>query len=357
MLAVNAFFAESPTTGTSRAARAYREAHGRPPYRRISYALVAPSRRGEIGALAEAVFQERYGGLRGLRSPDFALLARLLGGGRAQSRGELLSFVLFDEVFIERLLQAGRADAQRWLRRHPGFWSSDAAAAGFEAAGDSPRPWPWTSSARSGGGRPAQHRHPGVPGVAVGRLQREVEVLEGLRVHRQRQPQRGLAVGVRRGRSRGRRGACRRRAATARRTGRRRSARPLTRTSTPSPARLTRPLADGSRSPTGSSASFADGAGRGRAARRARRRGEQRERAGRGDEWAQDERRGARARVARLRGHPQRRRLGSSHASAGSRSSRETTGRSRSTSARSAASPAIARSNAAVSDASSSPSR
>ncbi len=137
MLAVNAFFAESATTGTSRAARAYREAHGRPPYRRISYALVAPSRRGEIGALAEAVFQERYGGLRGLRSPDFALLARLLGGGRAQSRGELLSFVLFDEVFIERLLQAGRADAQRWLSAHPGFWSSDAAAAGFDSAGES----------------------------------------------------------------------------------------------------------------------------------------------------------------------------------------------------------------------------
>ncbi len=51
------------------------------------------------------------------------------------SRGELLSFILFDEVFIERLLQAGRADAKRWLADHPGFWSSDAAAAGFEAAG------------------------------------------------------------------------------------------------------------------------------------------------------------------------------------------------------------------------------
>jgi NTE family protein len=135
MLAVNAFFAESATTGTSRAARAYREAHGRPPYRQISYALVAPSQRGELGALAEEVFRERYGGLRGLRSPDFALLARLLGGGRAQSRGELLSFVLFDEVFIERLLQAGRADAQSWLTAHPGFWSADAAAAGFETTG------------------------------------------------------------------------------------------------------------------------------------------------------------------------------------------------------------------------------
>lgn len=134
MLAVNSFFAEHPTTGTSRAARAYREAHGRPPYRRISYALVAPSRRGEIGALAERVFQQRYGGLRGLRSPDFALMARLLGGAQAQSRGELLSFVLFDEVFIEHLLEAGRADAERWLADHPGFWSADAAAAGFESA-------------------------------------------------------------------------------------------------------------------------------------------------------------------------------------------------------------------------------
>src|SRR4051812_42619041 len=137
MLAINAFFAEHPSTGTSRAARAYREARGRPPYRRIAYALVAPRRRGEIGRLAEQVFRERYGGLRGLRSPDFALLARLLGGGRAAARGELLSFVLFDEVFIERLLQAGRRDARRWLSAHPRFWSADAAAAGFEPVEES----------------------------------------------------------------------------------------------------------------------------------------------------------------------------------------------------------------------------
>ena len=133
MLAVNAFFAEHPSIGTSRAARAYREAQGRPPYRRISYALVAPERRGEIGALAEATFTERYGGLRGLRSPDFALLSRLLGGAAAAARGELLSFVFFDEVFIARLLELGRRDAERWLSAHPGFWSHDAAAAGFDA--------------------------------------------------------------------------------------------------------------------------------------------------------------------------------------------------------------------------------
>lgn len=133
MLAVNAFFAEHPSTGTSRAARAYRQAQGRPPYRRISYALVAPSRRGEIGALAEEVFRERYGGLKALRSPDFALLSRLLGGGGAAARGELLSFIFFDEVFVERLLELGRRDAQRWLDEHPGFWSAETAAAGFEA--------------------------------------------------------------------------------------------------------------------------------------------------------------------------------------------------------------------------------
>ena len=96
---------------------------------------------------AVAAGRDRRAGRDGLpgalRRPARAALARLrvarplLGGGRAQSRGELLSFVLFDEVFIERLLQAGRADAQRWLSAHPGFWSSDAAAAGFEAAGES----------------------------------------------------------------------------------------------------------------------------------------------------------------------------------------------------------------------------
>ena len=41
------------------------------PYRPISYALVAPRRRGEIGRLAESVFERRYGGLRGLRDLDY----------------------------------------------------------------------------------------------------------------------------------------------------------------------------------------------------------------------------------------------------------------------------------------------
>ena len=114
--------------------RAYREAHGRPPYRRISYALVAPSRRRRDRRARRA---------RSSRSATAACAAcahptsRCSRGCSAaaarRARGELLSFVFFDEVFIERLLDAGRSDAERWLAAHPGFWSADAAAAGFEA--------------------------------------------------------------------------------------------------------------------------------------------------------------------------------------------------------------------------------
>jgi NTE family protein len=126
LAAINTFFAEGASTGTSRAARAYRTARGHRPYRPISYALVAPRRRGEIGRLAEEVFERRYGGLRGLRDLDYAVVSRALGG-RARSRGELLSFLLFDEEFVRALIEMGRRDAERWLRRHPGFWCRDAA--------------------------------------------------------------------------------------------------------------------------------------------------------------------------------------------------------------------------------------
>lgn len=126
LAAINSFFAEDASVGTSRAARAYRLARGHPPYRPISYALVSPQRRGEIGRLADAVFERRFGGPRGLLDPDYVLLSRVLGG-RTRSRGELLSFLMFDGEFAEALIDMARRDAERWLRRHPSFWCRDAA--------------------------------------------------------------------------------------------------------------------------------------------------------------------------------------------------------------------------------------
>jgi NTE family protein len=126
LIGINSFFAEDASAGPSPAARAYRRSRGRAPYRKVSYALVAPRERGAIGAIAEDVFQRRYSGLRGLRAPDYPLLSRLAGGS-SKSRGELLSFLLFDPEFTSGLIDLGRADARHWLDRHPGFWCSDPA--------------------------------------------------------------------------------------------------------------------------------------------------------------------------------------------------------------------------------------
>jgi NTE family protein len=108
---VNAFFTED---GEAAAGTRYRQARGKPPYRRVPYIFIAPSRRGIVGELATEVFRARYGGLKGLRSPDFPLLNRLLGGD-SPAHGELLSYLLFDRDFIDALIDLGRADAARWL--------------------------------------------------------------------------------------------------------------------------------------------------------------------------------------------------------------------------------------------------
>ena len=122
---INSFFVENHSTGLIGSPRTYRIARGLAPYRPISYALVAPKRRGQIGRLAETTFKQRYGGLRAMRNVDFGVMARALGGAH-RSRGELLSFLLFDEQFISALIEMGKRDARRWLRRHPGFWCRDA---------------------------------------------------------------------------------------------------------------------------------------------------------------------------------------------------------------------------------------
>jgi NTE family protein len=126
---INMFFAEpngrmrerrsqSGRRALDESARKYRAARGKPPYRCIPYIFIAPERRGEIGRVATAVFRDRYGGVKGLRAPDFPLLNRLLGG-ESPTHGELLSYLFFDHEFIEELIRMGQRDARRWLRAEP----------------------------------------------------------------------------------------------------------------------------------------------------------------------------------------------------------------------------------------------
>jgi NTE family protein len=91
----------------------------RPPYREVPFIVIAPDDPREIGDLARAVFDDRYGGWRALRDPDIEVMHRLLGGD-SPLQGEILSFVLFDEVFHTELVALGRRDARRWLRANRG---------------------------------------------------------------------------------------------------------------------------------------------------------------------------------------------------------------------------------------------
>jgi NTE family protein len=84
--------------------------------RRIPYILVAPEDRFAIGRLAMRVYERRYAGVRSLvRSPDVALLGRIIDGSRNPVHGELLSYLFFAREFIDELIKLGRRDAERWL--------------------------------------------------------------------------------------------------------------------------------------------------------------------------------------------------------------------------------------------------
>jgi NTE family protein len=110
---VNLFFSDGEGAP---AAKSYRAARGKLPYRKVPYVFVAPERRGAIGELASEVFRARYGGLKALRSPDLRLLSQLLGG-ESPTHGELLSYLFFDREFMQELISMGQRDARRCLER------------------------------------------------------------------------------------------------------------------------------------------------------------------------------------------------------------------------------------------------
>jgi NTE family protein len=105
------------------ATRRNREAHGKAPYKSVPYLLVTPPERDSVGDAAAEVFHERYQGLKGLRSPNVALLGRLVGGV-TEPHGELLSYFFFESHYAEKLIEMGRADAQKRLDREGDLWGT-----------------------------------------------------------------------------------------------------------------------------------------------------------------------------------------------------------------------------------------
>jgi NTE family protein len=84
--------------------------------RRVPYIVIAPATRDAIAKRARRVLREHYSGLLdAVRSPDIALLSRLIAGGSDAHHAELLSFVLFASEFTKALVALGKQDAQRWI--------------------------------------------------------------------------------------------------------------------------------------------------------------------------------------------------------------------------------------------------
>jgi NTE family protein len=82
----------------------------------VPYMLIAPEDPKEIGRVAAEIYRDRYKSPLGLmRSPNLGALGHLMNAGRGASHGELLSYLFFDQEFIERLIEMGRRDALRWL--------------------------------------------------------------------------------------------------------------------------------------------------------------------------------------------------------------------------------------------------
>jgi hypothetical protein len=98
---------------TSEETRANEERTGR---WHVPYMLIAPPDPDEIGRIATEVYRAHYGKPHELlRSFDLAGIGHLVSANRSSGHGELLSYLFFAPEFVERLIELGRRDAQRWL--------------------------------------------------------------------------------------------------------------------------------------------------------------------------------------------------------------------------------------------------
>jgi NTE family protein len=81
----------------------------------VPYILIAPEPYA-IGRLAE----EAYRRFRRKLFDDIAILGRLTGRSGGEPHGEVLSYLFFSWEFTKGLVELGREDTRRWLRRHRG---------------------------------------------------------------------------------------------------------------------------------------------------------------------------------------------------------------------------------------------
>jgi hypothetical protein len=82
--------------------------------RLIPRLFVGPDTRHELGELAARLYAERHHGRRAIRELDFRLAHALLGRAE-RGDGDLLSYILFDEAFLEHAIQLGIGYARRKL--------------------------------------------------------------------------------------------------------------------------------------------------------------------------------------------------------------------------------------------------
>jgi NTE family protein len=81
-------------------------AHASGSVRLIPRLFVGPRTRHEIGELAARLYAERHHGRRAIRELDFRLAHALLGRAE-KGDGDLISYILFDEAFLEQAIQLG----------------------------------------------------------------------------------------------------------------------------------------------------------------------------------------------------------------------------------------------------------
>jgi NTE family protein len=85
------------------------------PCRAIPYLAVCPAERGTLGKLAEEIFEKHRrhpsGVMPWLRHVELRVLGYALGGDGPR-RGDLFSYLYFDEEFISASIELGRSDAE-----------------------------------------------------------------------------------------------------------------------------------------------------------------------------------------------------------------------------------------------------